>query len=79
MELGVILIILTYTKKMRQNIRNMGKGESHGIPLRCLLPVGLKNVFVAGRCISTDHYAHGSLRVMPPALVTGEAVGTAAD
>ena len=55
-----------------------GKGESHGIPLRCLLPVGLKNVFVAGRCISTDHYAHGSLRVMPPALVTGEAVGTAA-
>ena len=55
-----------------------GKGESHGIPFRCLLPAGLKNVFVAGRCISTDHYAHGSLRVMPPALVTGEAVGTAA-
>lgn len=54
------------------------KGESHGIPLRCLLPLGLKNVFIAGRCISTDHYAHGSLRVMPPALVTGEAVGTAA-
>ena len=24
-ELGVILIILTYTRKMRQNIRNMGK------------------------------------------------------
>ena len=55
-----------------------GKGESHGIPFRCLVPIGLKNVFVAGRCISTDHYAHGSLRVMPPSLVTGEAVGTAA-
>lgn len=55
-----------------------GKGESHGIPFRCLLPIGLKNVLVAGRCISTDHYAHGSLRVMPPALVTGEAAGTAA-
>lgn len=55
-----------------------GKGESHGIPFRSLLPVGLKNVFVAGRCISTDHYAHGSLRVMPPCLVTGEAVGVAA-
>jgi len=53
------------------------KGESHGIPLRSLLPVGLKNLFVAGRCISTDHYAHGSLRVMPPCLVTGEAVGVA--
>ena len=55
-----------------------GKGESHGIPFRSLLPIGLKNVFVAGRCISTDHYAHGSLRVMPPCLVTGEAVGVAA-
>lgn len=55
-----------------------GKGESHGIPFRSLVPKGLKNVFVAGRCISTDHYAHGSLRVMPPSLVTGEAVGTAA-
>lgn len=54
------------------------KGESHGIPFRCLLPIGLRNVFVAGRCISTDSYAHGSLRVMPPSLVTGEAVGVAA-
>lgn len=54
------------------------KGESHGIPFRCLTPIGLKNVMVAGRCISTDPYAHGSLRVMPPSLVTGEAVGVAA-
>jgi len=38
----------------------------------------LKYVLVAGRCISTDSYAHGSLRVMPPSLVTGEAVGVAA-
>lgn len=53
-------------------------GESHGIPYRCLAPVGLKNVLVAGRCISTDHYAYGSLRVMPPAMVTGEAAGVAA-
>jgi hypothetical protein len=54
------------------------KGESHGIPFSCLVPKGLKNVLVAGRCISTDPYAHGSLRVMPPCLVTGEAVGVAA-
>lgn len=54
------------------------KGESHGIPFGCLTPMDLKNVMVAGRCISTDSYAHGSLRVMPPSLVTGEAVGIAA-
>jgi hypothetical protein len=55
-----------------------GKGESHGIPYRCLTPKGLKNVLTAGRCISTDEEAFGSLRVMPPCLVTGEAAGMAA-
>lgn len=54
------------------------KGESHGIPYRCLTPVGLSNVLVAGRCISTDQPSLGSLRVMPPAMVTGEAAGLAA-
>lgn len=55
-----------------------GKGESHGIPYRCLVPQGLSNVIVAGRCISTDQPSLGSLRVMPPAMVTGEAAGLAA-
>ncbi|GHU89652.1 membrane protein [Bacteroidia bacterium] len=55
-----------------------GKGESHGIPYRCLTPKGLENVLTAGRCISTDEEAFGSLRVMPPCLVTGEAAGMAA-
>ena len=55
-----------------------GRGESHGIPYRCLTPRGLKNVLTAGRCISTDEEAFGSLRVMPPCLVTGEAAGMAA-
>ncbi|MDR2037540.1 MAG: FAD-dependent oxidoreductase [Bacteroidales bacterium] len=54
------------------------KGESHGIPYRSLTPINLQNILVAGRCMSTDHYAHGSLRVMPPCLVTGEAAGMAA-
>jgi len=54
------------------------KGESHGIPYRCLTPKGLKNVLVAGRCISTDEIVQGSTRVQPPCLVTGEAAGMAA-
>jgi hypothetical protein len=54
------------------------KGESHGIPYRILTPINHTNLLVAGRCVSTDHYAHGSLRVMPPCLVTGEAAGMAA-
>lgn len=55
-----------------------GKGESHGIPYRCLLPLQVDNVLVAGRCISTDRAVQGSTRVMPPCLVTGEAAGVAA-
>lgn len=53
-------------------------GESFGIPYRSLSPVGLANVLVAGRCIGSDHAVNGSVRVMPPCLVTGEAAGAAA-
>lgn len=54
------------------------KGESHGIPYRCLIPKGIKNILVAGRSISSDRMSQGSLRVMPACLVTGEAAGVAA-
>jgi hypothetical protein len=57
---------------------NYATGESHGIPYRCLTPKGLKNVLVAGRCISSDRKVNGSIRVMPVCLVTGEAAGQAA-
>ncbi len=56
----------------------LGPGESHGIPYRCLTPKGLKNVLVAGRCISTDRPVQGSTRVMPVCLAMGEAAGMAA-
>ena len=35
---------------------------NHDIPLRSLLPRGVANLVVAGRCISFDHDAHSSLR-----------------
>lgn len=54
------------------------KGESHGIPYRCLTPRGLKNILTAGRAISCDRLTHGSVRVMPVCLCTGEAAGIAA-
>lgn len=54
------------------------KGESYGIPYRCLIPKGLSNVLTAGRCIGTDRYMQASIRVMPGCFITGQAVGTAA-
>lgn len=55
-----------------------GKGESHGIPYRCLTPVGLDNILVAGRSISAERMVQGSIRVMPTCLAMGEAAGIAA-
>jgi hypothetical protein len=60
-----------------KNLR-YGKGESYGIPYRCLVPRKLTNVLVAGRCVSTDRYTQSSIRVMPGCFITGQAIGVAA-
>jgi hypothetical protein len=77
-EIGRNCYYIDVHKQREVKPSRYGKGESHGIPYRCLTPRGLKNVLTAGRCISTDEEAFGSLRVMPPCLVTGEAAGMAA-
>jgi hypothetical protein len=43
------------------------------IPYRNLIPLGLRNVLIAPRCISADHVTHSSLRVMPIIFNVGEA------
>ncbi len=54
------------------------EGEWYEIPYRCLLPERPAGLLVAGRCVSADRLAHGSLRVMPTCLFLGQAAGTAA-
>ena len=48
------------------------------IPYRCLLPRGIEQILVAGRCISADHEAHARSRNMPACMATGQAAGLAA-
>lgn len=56
-----------------------GSGKfTYDIPYRCLLPVGLRNLLVAGRCISATHAALASIRVMATCMAIGQAAGTAA-
>lgn len=62
----------------RKTVRSLNPGESMGVPYRCLTPRGLKNVLVAGRCISADRQVYGSIRIMACCLNTGEAAGVAA-
>jgi len=63
--------------KEHQSLRYKN-GESYGIPYRSLLPKTLENVFVAGRCISTDKKMQSSVRVMPACYLMGQAAGLAA-
>ena len=53
-------------------------GRSYDIPYGCLVPRGLDNVLVAGRCLSSTREANGSARVMGTCLAMGQAAGTAA-
>ena len=50
----------------------------YDIPYRTLLPQGVHNVLVAGRCFSATHEAHASCRSMAQCMVMGQAAGTAA-
>lgn len=52
-------------------------GEYYTIPYRSLIPKGVENMLVAGRCISSDHGAQASYRIMPVVCCIGEAAGEA--
>jgi hypothetical protein len=50
----------------------------YDIPYRCLTTNKLRNLLVAGRCISTSRYVHQATKEIPAAMATGEAAGAAA-
>ncbi len=50
----------------------------YGVPYRCLVPLKVENLLLAGRNLSADSVAAGAVRVMPPAMAMGHAAGVAA-
>lgn len=50
----------------------------HDIPYRIMLPRGVENLLVAGRCVSADHVAQSSIRKTTTCMTMGQAAGTAA-
>lgn len=54
------------------------EGETVDIPYRTLLPRGMENILVAGRCFSATHDAHAAVRSMAQCMAMGQAAGAAA-
>lgn len=61
-----------------QSNHSLKTADSYEIPFRCLIPKGIDQLLVAGRCVSATHEALGAIRVMPPSFAMGQAAGTAA-
>ncbi|MEN6519532.1 MAG: FAD-dependent oxidoreductase [Armatimonadota bacterium] len=53
-------------------------GDWYEIPYRCLIPLGVESLLVAGRCVSSTQAGHGAIRIIPCCAATGQAAGTAA-
>ena len=51
---------------------------SYDIPFRSIVPAGVSNLLLAGRCISATHEAMASARVMATCMAVGQAAGIAA-
>ncbi|MDD3926597.1 MAG: FAD-dependent oxidoreductase, partial [bacterium] len=56
----------------------LNTGQYYNIPYRCLIPKGIDNLLLAGRCISTTHLALAAFRIMSQCMAVGQAAGTAA-
>lgn len=54
------------------------EGKTYEIPYRCLVPLGVDDLLVAGRCISVTHEALASTRLTPTIMTLGQAAATAA-
>jgi len=50
----------------------------YDIPFRCLYSRNIRNLMMAGRCLSATHVAHASARLMKTGAQTGVAAGAAA-
>lgn len=67
----------TYQSTQPSNHKEIIGGATK-IPYRTLIPQNTENIITAGRCISADGQALGTVRIMPACFATGQAAGTAA-
>ncbi|HEV8307886.1 MAG TPA: FAD-dependent oxidoreductase [Methylomirabilota bacterium] len=57
--------------------KHVKDGEAYGVPYGCLVPKQIDGILVAGRALSSERYANGSVRVQAHIMAIGQAAGTA--
>lgn len=62
----------------RNGVTKLPPGEYHEVPYRCLVPLGVDGLLVAGRCLSASFEAQSSVRVQSNCRAMGEAAAVAA-
>ena len=67
-----------YDRFRRQANEPVGEGECYGLPYGMIVPRGFVNLWVAGRCSSSDRLANSAVRVQPSSAILGHAAGVAA-
>ncbi|MEE8570965.1 FAD-dependent oxidoreductase [Candidatus Bathyarchaeota archaeon] len=82
---GEYVLTIEDLKKQRRFIDNIATcpvsnstTDYYQIPYRCLIPKGIDNLLVAGRCISTDAESQVVTREIGPCMAMGQAAGSAA-
>ena len=58
--------------------KHVRDGESYGIPYGVMIPQKVENCIVAGRPVSSDRFANGSVRNQAHIMTIGQAAGAAA-
>ena len=59
-------------------VTRLPEGEYHEVPYRCLVPLNVENLLVAGRCLSASFEAQSSVRIQSNCRAMGEAAAVAA-
>jgi hypothetical protein len=68
----------TDTTQSNPSVDRLKAGDYYDIRYGCLVAQGIDNLMMAGRCLSAEFAAQGSLRIQQTCMSTGQAAGTAA-
>src|SRR5207302_1723634 len=68
---------LTHGENGLTEWRFLDDGLWYTVPYRCLVPVGVRNLLAAGRCLSATREGFASARVIGPCMGEGQAAALA--